>query len=93
MGDDDNFEFEEMSCQEKQFFDMSGEFMEVGNGINTTQLILKYSSESFQCLLDRCMVKKNSISDQVEIELQMKMNNSEIKFINTKNVSINISFK
>ena len=78
MGDDDNFEFEEMSCQEKQFFDMSGEFMEVGNGINTTQLILKYSSESFQCLLDRCMVKKNSISDQVEIELQMKMNNSEI---------------
>ena len=78
MGDDDNFEFEEMSCQEKQFFDMSGEFMEVGNGINTTQLILKYSSESFQCLLDRCMVKKNSISDQVEIELQMKMNNSDI---------------
>ena len=78
MGDDDNFEFEEMSCQEKQFFDMSGEFMELGNGINTTQLILKYSSESFQCLLDRCMVKKNSISDQVEIELQMKMNNSDI---------------
>ena len=78
MGDDDNFEFEEMSCQEKQFFDMSGEFMELGNGINTTQLILKYSSEAFQCLLDRCMVKKNSISDQVEIELQMKMNNSDI---------------
>ena len=78
MGDDDNFEFEEMSCQEKQFFDMSSEFMEMDNGINTTQLILKYSSESFQCLLDRCMVKKNSISDQVEIELQMKMNNSDI---------------
>ena len=78
MGEDDNFEFEEMSCQEKQFFDMSGEFMELGNGINTTQLILKYSSESFQCLLDRCMVKKNSISDQVEIKLQMQINKSEL---------------
>ena len=80
MGDDDNFEFEEMSCQEKQFFDMSGEFMEVGNGINTTQLILKYSSESFQCLLDRCMVKKNSSSDQVEIKLQMQMHKSNFIF-------------
>ena len=65
MGDDENLEFEEMSCQEKQFFDMSSEFMEMDNGVNTTQLILKYSSESFQCLLDRCMVKNNPISDQV----------------------------
>ena len=66
-GNDENFEFEEMSIQEDQFFSMSYEFMEMDRGENATQLLLKYCPESFQHLLDRCLIKRNRESDQVFI--------------------------
>ena len=68
-GNDEDFEFEEMSVQENQFFSMSYEFMEMETGANTTQLLLKYCPDSFYHLLDRCLIKKNNESDQVMINL------------------------
>ena len=64
-GNDENFEFEEMSIQENQFFSMSYEFMEMDRGENATQILLKYCPDSFQHLLDRCLIKRNKESDQV----------------------------
>ena len=64
-GNDDNFEFEELSVQESQFFSMSYEFVDMKRGENATQLLLKYCPDSFQHLLDRCMIKKTKESDQV----------------------------
>ena len=58
-----------MSIQENQFFSMSYEFMEMEKGVNTTQLLLKYCPDSFEHLLDRCLIKKNKESDQVKISL------------------------
>ena len=66
-GNDDNFEFEELSVQESQFFSMSYEFVDMERGENATQLLLKYCPDSFQHLLDRCLIKKTRESDQVII--------------------------
>ena len=58
-----------MSIQENQFFSMSYEFMEMEKGPSTTQILLKYCPDSFEHLLDRCLIKKNKESDQVMMNL------------------------
>ena len=46
---------------------MSYEFVDMERGENATQLLLKYCPDSFQHLLDRCLIKKTRESDQVII--------------------------